>query len=140
MSEQNKAAVHRLIAEVWNRGNFAVVDELVAPNYVGHSSTETRGREGYTQFFSRLRTAFPDIQFTVGDQIVEGDRVVARWTARGTHVGEYAGLPPTGKSGVVTGITVFRIPEGEVRECWTNADELGLLQQLGVVPALTPAP
>jgi steroid delta-isomerase-like uncharacterized protein len=138
MSQQNNAAVHQLIAEVWNRGNFAVVDELVARDYVGHASTETHGREGYAQFFSTLRTAFPDIQFTVEDLIAEGDRVVARWTARGTHEAEYAGIPPTGKPGVVTGITVYRIADGQVQECWTNADELGLLQQLGVMPAFAP--
>jgi steroid delta-isomerase-like uncharacterized protein len=140
MSEQNKAAVHRVIEEVWSRGNFAVVDELVAHDYVGHSSgTERHGREGYTEYFATLRQAFPDLQFTVEDQIAEGDRVATRWTARGTHEGAYAGIPPTHRRGVVAGTTVYRIAQGQIRECWTHLDELGLLQQLGVIPALAPA-
>jgi steroid delta-isomerase-like uncharacterized protein len=135
MSEQNKMLVRRVLEEVWNRGNFAVVDELIARDYVGHSSIETRGAQGYKQFFVAQRKAFPDIQYTVEDQVAEGDRVVTRWKARGTHRGELMGIPPTGKQGAVTGITIFRIVGGNVVECWTNVDELGMLQQLGVIPA-----
>lgn len=141
MSEQTKAMVRSLIEEVWNRGKFAVIDDLVAGDYIGHSSrveTETHGTEGYKQFFLGLRGAFPDIWFTVEDQIAEGDQVVCRWTARGTHMGAYAGIPPTGKQGLVTGITIYRIADGKVAQCWTQADDLGLLTQLGVVPQ--PAP
>jgi len=137
MSEQNKALERRLIEEVWNRGDYAVVDELVASDYVGHSSspeTEMHGTAGYRQFYVALRTAFPDLQVTIEDQIAEGDEVVSRWTARGTHKGAYAGIPPTGKHGMVTGVTVERIADGKVVECWTNSDELGLLQQIGVIP------
>jgi steroid delta-isomerase-like uncharacterized protein len=138
MSEQNKILERRLIEEVWNRGNFAVVAELVASDYIGHSSTpadETHGREGYKQFHATLRKAFPDIHFTIEDQIVEGDKVVTRWTARGTHQGEFQGIPPTGKHGAITGISIDRIANDKVVECWTSTDDLGLLQQLGVVPA-----
>lgn len=136
MSEQNKKLVRRLIEEVWNRGNFAVADELVASDYVGHTQPdETYGPEGYKQFFATLREAFPDLQFTVEDQIAEGDRVVTRWTARGTHQGEFQGIPPTGKQASVTGITVKRLANGKLVEGWTNADMLGLLQQLEAVPA-----
>jgi steroid delta-isomerase-like uncharacterized protein len=138
MSEQNKTLERRLIEEVWNRGNFAVVDELVASDYVGHSSTpadETRGREAYKQFYAGLRRAFPDLQVTIEDQVAEGDRVVTRWTARGTHRGEFRGIPPTGKQGAITGITIDRIANDKVVECWTNADDLGMLRLLGVIPA-----
>lgn len=138
MSEQKKMFSRRLIEEVWSQGNFAVVDELVASDYVGHSSSpagETHGREGYRQFYAMLREAFPDIRFTIEDQITEGDKVVTRWTARATHQGEFFGIPPTGKQGTVTGISIDRITEGKVAECWTNADDLGLMQQLGVIPA-----
>jgi steroid delta-isomerase-like uncharacterized protein len=137
MSEENKSLVRHLIEEVWDRGDFGVVDELVASEYVGHSpsvATETRGTEGYKQFFVGLRTAFPDLRFTVEDQIADGDRVVSRWTARGTHQGEFAGIPPTGRQGVIRGTSTFRIAEGKVVECWTNMDDLGLLQQLGILP------
>ena len=143
MSEQNKFLERRLIEEVWSRGNFAVVDELVAGDYLGHSSTqgpesakdETHGREGYRQFYAGLRHAFPDLQVTVEDQIAEGDRVVTRWTARGTHQGEFQGIPPSGKHGAITGITIDRIADGKVVECWTNADDLGMMRLLGVIPA-----
>ena len=106
MSEQHKALVRRLMEEVWGLGDLGVVDHLVASEYVGHSSamdTQTRGTEGYKRFFAALRSAFPDFRVTIEDQIAEGDRVVSRWTARATHVGEYAGIPPSGKQGVMTG-------------------------------------
>ncbi|MBI1885725.1 MAG: ester cyclase [Chloroflexi bacterium] len=135
MSEQNKALVRRLIEEVIGRGDFALIDELVAADYVGHSSTpETYSREGHKQFFAALRRAFPDLQITVEDQIAEGDKVVTRWTARGTHEGEFAGIPPTGKRAVMTGIYIDRFADGKLVECWTKSDDLGLLQQLGVIP------
>jgi steroid delta-isomerase-like uncharacterized protein len=138
MSERNKLVAQRAVDEVWNRGDFAVVADLVARDYVGHASTpadETHGPEGYRQFHATLRAAFPDIRFTVEDQIAEGDRVVTRWTARATHSGDFQGIPPTGRRGRVTGITIDRVAGGKIVECWTNADDLGLLQQLGVIPA-----
>lgn len=138
MSEQ-KTLVDRLVEEVWNRGDLAVVDELVGDDYVGHPS-DVRGTEGYKEFFAELRRAFPDIQFAIEDQIAEGDKVVARWTAHGTHQGEYFGVPPTGKPGVITGIEVLRFADGKAVECWGEVDQLSLLQQLGVVssPGDTP--
>jgi steroid delta-isomerase-like uncharacterized protein len=102
MSEQNKAFVRRLIEEVIGRGNFALVEELVAADYVGHSSSpEINTREGHKQFLVALRQAFPDLQIKIEDQIAERDKVVTRWTARGTHQGEFAGIPPTGKQVVM---------------------------------------
>lgn len=138
MSEQYKALVNRVLEEVWNRGNHSVVDELVARDYLGHSGaggTETHGREGYKQFFATQREAFPDIRYRVEDQISEGDKVVTRWTAQATHEGEFQGIPPTGRQGTVKGITIFRIANSSVVECWTFADELGMMQQLGILPA-----
>ena len=135
MSEQNKAFVRRLIEEVIGKGNFGLVDELVSPDYVGHSAfPETNTREGHKQFFMALRRAFPDLRITVEDQVAEGDKVVTRWTARATHQGEFAGIPPTGKSAVMTGIDIDRVIDGKLVECWTNADNLGLLRQLGAIP------
>jgi steroid delta-isomerase-like uncharacterized protein len=138
VSDANKALVLRLIEGVWDRGDFALVDELIAVDYFGHASTpadEAHGQEGYRRFHAALRTAFPNLRSTVEDQIAEGDRVVTRWTCRATHTGEFRGIPPTGKKGCVSGITIDRIAYGKVVECWTNADDLGLLQQLGVLPA-----
>jgi steroid delta-isomerase-like uncharacterized protein len=136
MSEQNKAFVRRLIEEVIGRGNFALVEELVAADYVGHSSSpEINTREGHKQFLVALRQAFPDLQIKIEDQIAERDKVVTRWTARGTHQGEFAGIPPTGKQVVMTGIDIDRIANGKLVECWTKSDDLSMLQQIDAIPA-----
>lgn len=137
MSQLNTMLVRRAIEEVWNRGNYAIIDELVARDVVIHASqpaNEIHGPEGIEQFYATLRAAFPDIHFTVEDQVAEGDRVVTRWTARATHKGEFQGIPATGKQVSVTGIDIDRLANGKVVECWPVADELGLLQQIGVVP------
>ena len=137
MSEQNKALVIRITEEVANRGNFSVVEDLVAPEYVGHSPThsggEARGREGYRGFYQTLRAAFPDLEYKIEDLVAEDDKVVSRWRARGTHRGEFRGLQPTGKSGEVAGTSLFRIADGRVIECWTNADDLSLMQLVGAI-------
>ena len=136
MSEQNKAFVRRLIEEVIGRGNFALVEELVAADYVGHSSSpEINTREGHKQFLVALRQAFPDLQIKIEDQIAERDKVVTRWTVRGTHQGEFAGIPPTGKQVVMTGIDIDRIANGKLVECWTKSDDLSMLQQINAIPA-----
>ena len=135
MSERNKHLIRRAIEEVYNQGNLDLIDELVAPDYVAHApSGDVVGLEGVRQYVSDLRTAFPDLRMVIQDQFAEGDRVVTRWTASGTHLGPYQGLPPTGKSGTIGGIDIDRVVEGKVLECSTNTDDLGLLQQLGVVP------
>jgi steroid delta-isomerase-like uncharacterized protein len=140
MSEQNKAVLRRQFEEVWSRGNVALVDELFASDYLGHAPPdEVDGREGMKRYVSTVRTEFPDLQFTVEDQIAEGDRVVTRWTASGTHKGQFQGIPPTGRQMTMTGITIFRIANGKLVEGWTNADILGMMQQLGVIPAPKPA-
>jgi steroid delta-isomerase-like uncharacterized protein len=139
MSEENKMLERRAIEEVWNQGHYAIVDEIVASDYLGHSSnpaTETHGREGVKQFYMALHSAFPDIHFVIEDQVADGDKVVTRWTARATHKGEFQGIPPTGNRGELTGITIDRIAGGQIVECWTEIDDLRLLQQLGVIPEL----
>jgi len=138
VSEQNKLLVRRAVEDIWNGGNFAVVDGLVAGDIVIHGSTpdhDIHGPDGIRQFYGGLREAFPDISFTIEDQVAEGDRVVTRWTARATHKGAFEGIPPTGKQVRLHGIDIDRIVNGKVVECWPVTDELSLLQQLGVVPA-----
>jgi len=138
MSEHNKMLVLRAVEEVWNQGNYAALDELVASDFVVHGATpdeDIHGRKGAIQFYSMLRAAFPDLYFTVEDQIAAGDRVVTRWVAHGTHTGDFQGVPPTGKPVRITGIDIDRIANGKVVECWARSDELGLMKQLGVVAA-----
>ena len=137
-TEDNKALVRRIIEEVWNQGNLAVVDELSDENVVNHNppGPPLQGPEAFKQFVLMYRSAFPDTHFTIEDEIAEGEKVVTRWTARGTHKGELMGIPPTGKQVTVTGISIDRFAGGKSIESWTNFDTLGMMQQLGVVPAI----
>jgi len=127
MLDKNKAIARRFLDELWNRGNFKAVDQLLASDYDGHSSTEIQGPDGAKNFVSRLRIAFPDFQFNVVDQVSEGDKVATRWIISGTHEGEFQGMPPSGKRIELTGITIFRIEGGKLIEGWTNEDALGML-------------
>lgn len=133
----NKEIIRRVVDGVWNDRNFAIVDELVAQEYVGHDPTQPepiQGREGFKQFASMYQSAFHDAAVTIDDQIAEGDRVVTRWTGRGTHTGELMGISPTGKEVTVSGITVSRLADGKIAEEWELMDALGMLVQLGAVP------
>ena len=135
-TEDNKAVIRRGIEEIWNQKNVAILDEIAAPDYISHSpAITTRGLEQYKQLLMMYFTAFPDLNLTIEDQIAEGDKVVTRVTARGTHQGSFMGIPPTGKQAVVTGIAIDRFANSKSVEAWSNLDDLGLLQQLGVVPA-----
>jgi steroid delta-isomerase-like uncharacterized protein len=137
-AEENKRISRRVADEGFSQGNVDVFDELVAENFVNHDPAVPPdlppGREGLKALARFYRSAFPDTQLTVEDQIAEGDRVVSRYTVRGTHQGEFAGVPPTGKQVTVTGITIDRIEGGQIVESWNEFSQLGLLQQLGVVP------
>jgi steroid delta-isomerase-like uncharacterized protein len=97
------------------------------------------GAQGMKDFQAPYFAAFPDVQFTVEDQIAEGDQVVARWTARGTHRGTLMGIAPTGKHVTVTGIAIWRVEQGKMAEMWQNWDALGLLQQVGAIPQIAQA-
>lgn len=141
MSNQNKALVRRGVEEVWNGQNFDAAYDIVASDFVVHASrpgNETYGAEGAKQFYVALHQAFPDVEFKIEDHVAEGDRVVTRWSARGTHKGEFQGIPPTGTQVSLHGIDIDRIVNGKIVECWMNFDELGLLQQLGVIEAPEP--
>jgi steroid delta-isomerase-like uncharacterized protein len=132
--KENKAIFRQIVEEGFNKGNLAIVDELVAANHVNHADN-VRGPEEYKQFIAMYRTAFPDLHMTIEDQIAEGDKVVNRWTSRGTHKGDLMGIPPTGKQVTLTGTYVARIVGGKIIEEWGNFDALGMMQQLGVVPS-----
>jgi steroid delta-isomerase-like uncharacterized protein len=143
MSEQNKALARRTLEEAWNQGQLAVIDELVASNATFHDANVPGGKitgpQGLKQVVQIYRSAFPDVHFTVNDQIAEGDKVTTRWTATGTHKGEFMGIAPTNKHATVTGIDIERYQDGKVVEAYSSYDMLGMLQQMGVVPTLTPA-
>ena len=139
-TEDNKAIVRRGLETVWNQKNVARVVEHLDPEFVSHDPTMTiQGLEQYQPFVTMYLSAFPDLHFTIEDQIAEGDKVVTRWTAHGTHLGPFMDIPPSGKQGAVTGITIDRLANGKVVESWYNFDALGMMQQLGVLPAPGPA-
>ena len=137
----NKEIVRRVTTEPWT-GNYAVIDVLVAADFVGHDPAlpePMRGPAGLKQFFDDFLAAFPDGSQTIETQLAEGDYVATRWTGRGTHKGELMGIPATGKQVTVSGITISRLSDGKVAEEWATWDTLGMMQQLGAVPAPTTA-
>ena len=141
-TDENKALIRRFNDEVWNKGNLAVVDEVFASDAVWHSAPPglPPTREGLRQMITGFRAAFSDTRTTVDEQIADEDKVAWRWTFRGTHTGELMGIPPTGKQITFTGISVDRIAGGRCVERRDSADMLGLLQQLGAIPAPGQAP
>ena len=137
MSEENKALVRRYFEEIWDKGNLDAIEELFTTDFVRHGPTaaegEVRGQEGFEGLVSSYRTGLPDLRVSIEDLIAEGDRVVTRWTARGTHQGELMGNAPTGNPATVTGILIDRISGGKIEEEWADYDTLHLMQQIGAV-------
>jgi predicted ester cyclase len=141
MSEENKAVVRRYFEEIWDKGNLELVDELFTTNFVRHgpiaTEGEVRGLEDFKGVVGMYRSAFPDLRVPIEDLIAEGDKVVTRWTARGTHEGELIGNAPTGNQASVTGSIIDRISGGKIEEEWVDYDTLHLMQQIGAVPQQT---
>ena len=138
-TEQNKSIVRRWIEEGWNKGNVSVIDQFYAPDVVQHdpgSPMPVTSSAALKQYVGVFLTAIPDLHFEIDDLIAEGDKVVWRFTSRGTQTGPLLNLPPTGKSSIVTGMVFFRLTDGKIAEVWVNIDNLGLLQQLGVIPVM----
>lgn len=133
MSEANKAIVRRLLEDA-GRGKLEIMDELVARDHVYHYNPMFAGPEGQKRLASTFLTAFPDLSLSVDAQIAEGDTVVSRVTARGTHTGDLMGIPPTGKQMTMPFITIMRLAGGKIAEEWEIVDEAGLLRQLGILP------
>jgi predicted SnoaL-like aldol condensation-catalyzing enzyme len=135
----NKIIARRFFEDIFSQGNLAVADEIIAPEYQdagpGAIPGLPPGPEGSKMLVMVYRNAFPDIRFVIDEQIAEGDMVVTRWTAYGTQKGELAGIPPTGKSVVVIGVSIDRMVNGKLVAGWTVSDQYGMLQQLGVIPA-----
>ena len=126
-----EATVHRLYAEFLNEGNTATADELISPDFTGPAG---KGPDAFKSTVLPLRQAFPDLRFIIQDTVVEGSRVVVRWTWQATHRGLFAGIAPTGRVVTNEGIAIYRLEDGEIAEAWAQMDRLGVLQQLGGVP------
>ena len=139
MSDAKKVS-RRIFEDVWNNKNTAAIDELIATDYVHHDPQGPKfsdGIEGYKQLVAYYLNAFPDAHFTIDQEIQEGDVAVTRWRVNGTHKGNLPTLPATGKSFLVSGITIARLKNGKFVEGWNNWDALGLMQQLGGVSVAT---
>lgn len=137
MTEKNKELARTLIEEVWGKGNLDLTAGLLTDDFVGHVSGEPaplRGPEAVRSWVAQWRAAFPDVRVTVEDEIAEGDKVVSRITATGTHQHELMGMPATGRSVTVAAIAIERFSGGKLAEVWTMFDLAGLLRQIGVLP------
>ena len=134
-TETNKAIVRRYFEQVFNEHRRDLVEEFLAENIELHGSGLAPGLEVVKQWLTMFAAAFPDGHMTIEDVVAEEDRVVARTTFNGTHRGEMQGIPATGKTVDIPGITIFRLDNGKIAEGWLLNDNLGLMQQLGVIPA-----
>ena len=136
-TEENKALARREIEEIFSAdGNLDAAEEIYAPNYISHQPAgegDIRGVEAIKEFAAGIREAFPDTEATIEDQIAEGDKVVTRFTSRGTHQGELWGIPATGRKVEVRSVSTNRMEGGKIVEHWTSADRLGMMQQLGII-------
>ncbi len=137
-TEESKALVRREYEQGVNKKDFDVRDGALASNYLGHfpGVPPIQGIEAFRQFTSGFFTAFPDLQTTIEDLIAEGDKVAVRQTWRGTHTGNFLGIPPTGKQVVFTSTEFYRVAGGKLAEEWVELDMLGLRQQLGAIPRM----
>jgi len=139
-TEQNKANQRRIFEEGFNKGDLSITDELIAQNWVyrGAEGIELKGPDGFKQFITMYRTAFPDLNITVHDMLAEGDKVATVGIISGTFKGSMMGIAPTGKSLKITAMAISRFIDGKEFEVLQVMDQLSMFQQLGIIPAMGP--
>jgi steroid delta-isomerase-like uncharacterized protein len=138
---QNTGTVRDFLDAAWNRGDTSVIDRIVAEHHIEHEPDgDEVGRGHLKETVKAYRSAFPDLRMSFEDQIADGDRVVTRWVATGTHLGELNGIPATGCAAHVSGIFIHRLADGQINESWSMFDQLGLLLQLGLIQSPAPSP
>jgi steroid delta-isomerase-like uncharacterized protein len=129
--ETNKSIVRRYV-ELWSTGNLGLADEVLAADFVDHTHPEQApGPESVKQEVMAFREGFPDARVTIEQMIGEGDMVAFRFVMRGTHLGMFAGFPPTGKEDVLTGVDFIRLADGKMVDLWSTQETLSWAQQLG---------
>jgi len=136
-ANDSKALFRRYFNEGANKGNLSVIDEVFAANYVHHDPANVDsvgGLEDVKHHIATLRHAFPDLEFSIHDEIADENNIVVRWTVSGTHTGDYFGIPPTGRKFSVTGMNHWKMANGKAIEGWVSRDDLGLMRQLGLMP------
>lgn len=138
MTQENSALIRRWFEQVWNQGRLEAIDEMASANAIGHGQAQHDtdiGLKEFKPFVLGFRSAFPDMKIVIDQAFEQGDRAVARWTATMTHKGPFLGFAPTGKKVTITGTSIQRFTDGKLVEGWDNWDQLGLLVQIGAVPA-----
>jgi steroid delta-isomerase-like uncharacterized protein len=140
-TEANKALVRLLLEEDISRGDEAVAERIIYPDFVDHTNPPgmQHGLNGHKAIVRLFRAAFPDQWWQIEDLIAEGDKVVARTTMRGTHRGDFFGVSATGRAVTLSGVHVMRVADGKIAEHWGSNDDLGLLRQIGALPEPSPA-
>ena len=128
--------MRRYVEEVLNKRNLTLIDELFAPTFIDHDSSmpQAKGPAGVKRLAAIVHTSFPDLHFTIQDMVAEGDKVVYRYSVRGTHENDFMGIAATGKQISFTGIHIYRVANGQLQEEWENWDMLGVMRQLGGLP------
>jgi predicted ester cyclase len=134
-AQENKAVVRRYIEEVWERHNIDATDELVSPDYLNHAASAEYQRAGVKYSLNWLFSVFPDRRFDIEDAVADGDKVAVRGACSATHEGELWGILPTGERFAVEQVHWFRVADGKVAEHWAVRDDLGLMRQIGAIPA-----
>lgn len=139
MAEDYAALAHRYHMDLFTKGDLSVADEILTPDFINHGAgippELAKGPEGAKHFAQAIRTGFGnDVKISHDEVIVQGDRVVIRWTSWGTHKGDLLGNPATDKPVKITGIDIFRVQNGKLAELWQNWDQLQMLQQIGAIP------
>jgi steroid delta-isomerase-like uncharacterized protein len=142
MPVEPKAIVRRLYEDVWNKRKLELVSDLISPSHALHDnnfSGSSVGPEAYRAQIALFLAAFPDLRFTVEDTVAEKDKVAAYWTISGTHKGEFWGVRPTNKKMSLEGITIHHLANGKIIDSYISSDALGLMRQLGAIPASSPS-
>lgn len=133
-SDSKAGTVSKLIDRTWHDGDFTVVDEILAPDFVDHTAgfPESHGPEDYKSFVRAIKEAFPDCRHPIEEMVVGDTTVAIRWRFTGTHEGRFLGIAPTGREVDIVGLELFRFEDGQIIESWATPDLLGLIRQLGV--------
>ena len=138
MSAENEVLARRFLMDIFQERNLAAADEIVDPDFTWHFPglpEPVRGPQGVKQIATMYHTAFPDLRVTYEDSFSAGDKVVSRWSSRGTQTGPLGPVPPTNKPMRTTGINIYRLTGGKIVEGWIDWDQFGMMQQLGLVPS-----
>jgi steroid delta-isomerase-like uncharacterized protein len=134
--EKNKDFIKVYTEDFWNKHNIAAFEKYFSSDFIIHNANGDMNAEQYKGLCQAYFAAFPDMHVTTDYLVAEGDRVVKVWTVNSTHQGELMGIPASGKTIVIKGIEMFRIADGKIAELWVSMDDLGMMQQLGVIPPM----